>query len=59
LTFAVVIVSGFIASLNVAVIVLLTATPLALAAGIVEVTVGGVVSGAGPVVNDQPKGATI
>jgi hypothetical protein len=40
-------------SLNVAVIAPLTATPEAALAGLVEETVGGVVSGAGPVVKLQ------
>ena len=40
----VVIVEEFISSLNVALIALLTPTPVALPAGLVELTVGGVVS---------------
>ena len=49
----VVIVSGFIASLKVAESALLRATPRAALAGTVELTVGGVTSGAAPVVKLQ------
>ncbi len=47
---AVAIVNGSIASLKVAVTTLLVATPVARSSGIVEITVGAVVSGAAPVV---------
>lgn len=46
-------VEGLIASLKVALIELLTATPVWLFAGFVEVTVGGVVSATEAVVKDQ------
>lgn len=50
----VLIVDELMSSLNVAVIVLLMATPVALLAGLVELTVGGVVSvGVDVVVNDD------
>ena len=49
----VLIVDELISSLKVAVIVLLIATPVALLAGLVELTVGGVVSGGVDVVNDD------
>ncbi len=49
----VLIVDELISSLNVAVIVLLIATPVALLAGLVELTVGGVVSVGVDVVNDD------
>ena len=49
----VLIVEELISSLKVAVIVLLIATPIALLAGLVELTVGGVVSGGVDVVNDD------
>ena len=49
----VLIVDELISSLKVAVIVLLIATPVALLAGLVELTVGGVVSGGADVVNDD------
>ena len=51
--FATVIVRGFIDSLKLAVISVLMGTLLALAAGLVELTVGEVVSGAAPVAKDQ------
>ena len=54
-TFAAVIVSGSIASLKVAAIFLFSATPVALFAGSVEVTVGAVVSAVAPVVKLQTK----
>ena len=44
---------GSTASLKTADGLTLTATPVALLAGVVEETVGGVVSGAAPVLNDQ------
>ena len=50
LNVAVVIVKGSIGSLNVTLTVLLTQTPTAPSPGLVELTVGGVVSGATPVV---------
>ena len=46
----VLIVEEFMSSLNVALIALLTETPVALPAGLIELTVGGVVSGADAVV---------
>jgi hypothetical protein len=46
-------VSGFIGSLKLAVTRLLMATPVALASGLVELTVGGVVSAVAPVVKVQ------
>jgi hypothetical protein len=51
------IVAGFIASLKVAVTVLATATPVAPEAGIIDTTVGGVVSAATPVVKVHTIGA--
>ena len=48
-----VIVAGFMASLKVALIAVLVATPVAAAAGRVSVTVGRAVSGAAPVVKVQ------
>ena len=48
-------VAGWIASLNVAVAVVVTATPVAFGAGVWAVTAGGVVSGT-PVVNDHVTG---
>ena len=48
-----VIVKGSMASLKTAVGFMLIATPVAEFAGTVELTVGAVVSGAAPVVNDQ------
>ena len=56
--FAIVIVRGFIDSLKLAVISVLMGTLLALAAGLVELTVGAVLSGAAPVVKFQLKGLT-
>jgi hypothetical protein len=53
---AVVRVSGSIASLKLAEISVLSATPVAPAAGTVELTVGAVVSGMAPVVKVQVKG---
>ena len=47
----------FIASENTAIIVVLTATPVVRSAGVVDETVGGVVSA--PVVKDHEKGAVI
>ena len=46
----VLIVEEFMSSLNVALMALLTETPVALPAGLIELTVGSVVSGAAPVV---------
>ena len=46
-------VNGSIASLNTTVGFILRATPVAELAGTVELTVGAVISGAAPVVNDQ------
>ena len=48
-----VIVKGSMASLKTAVGFILRATPVAELAGTVELTVGAVISGAAPVVNDQ------
>ncbi len=48
--FALVMVSGSIGSLKLAVIRVLIGTPVAFARGVVELTVGGVVSGVAPVV---------
>jgi hypothetical protein len=53
------IVVSFIASLKVAEIAWLRGTPVARFAGIVEITVGGVVAGAAPVVNVHTKLAAI
>jgi hypothetical protein len=53
LKFAVVMLRGSIGSLKLAVMSALTATPLAFPSGLVELTVGGVVSGATPVVKLQ------
>ncbi len=50
---AVVTVRGSMASLNAAVTEVFDATPVAPAAGVTEVTAGGVVSGAAAVVKDQ------
>jgi hypothetical protein len=50
LKLALVMVSGSIGSLKLAVTRLLVATPVALARGVVELTMGGVVSGVAPVV---------
>ena len=50
---AVVSVSGFIGSLKLAVINVLIATPVVFATGLVELTVGAVMSGAAPVVKLQ------
>ena len=50
---AVLMVSGSIGSLKLAVMSVLKATPVAFATGPVELTVGGVVSGATPVVKVQ------
>jgi hypothetical protein len=52
---AVVLVSGSIGSLKLAVMSVLIATPVAFASGAVELTVGAVVSGATPVVKVQVK----
>ena len=52
---AVVTVRGSIASLNTAFKLLFVRTPVALGAGTVEVTVGGVVSGVAPVVKVHTK----
>jgi hypothetical protein len=46
-------VPAWIASLNVAVTLLATATLVAFADGLIELTVGAVVSGLAPVVNDH------
>jgi hypothetical protein len=54
-----VIVNGSIGSLKFAEINAFNATPTAFAAGSVDRTVGGVTSGAAPVVNDQIKGTAI
>jgi hypothetical protein len=50
---AVVMVSGFIGSLKLAVIKVLMATPVAFATGLVELMTGAVMSGAAPVVKVQ------
>jgi hypothetical protein len=56
---AVVRVSGFMGSLKLAVISVLIATPVVFAAGLVELTVGAVMSGAAPVVKLQLTGAAM
>jgi hypothetical protein len=55
----VVIVAGAIALLKVAVIIWLRGTPVAPLRGIVEITVGGMMSGVAPVVNVHTKLLTI
>ena len=57
--FVVVIVSGSIPSLKLAVIRELIATPVAPAGGLTELTLGAVRSGSTPVVNCQTKALTI